>query len=366
MKTKRRRMRLPNGFGRITELHANLRNPYRVMVTVGFDKNGRPIGKLLKPQAYFATYNEAYTALIKYHENPADMAVTMTAEELYERWSAAHFPEVSYNTRRQYRLGWKYCEKLKGLGVREIRGRHIKACCENEAVPTNLKPLIKTLWTMLFRYALENEWVDRNYAKEVSLSKTVHKQIAENRTAHVSFSDEELIALWDNLYKVPGVDMVLIQCYMGWRPAELVSIEMDKIDLEQKIIVGGVKTDAGINRTVPIHSLIYPLVENRYKQAMESGSKFLFTSTKRGAQMSYDKYHSIFKEVINGCMLRRGHRPHDPRKTFVTNAKKYNVDEYAIKRIVGHNIADITEKVYCDRDITWLCSEIEKIRKPSC
>lgn len=56
------------------------------------------------------------------------------------------------------------------------------------------------------------------------------------------------------------------------------------------------------------------------------------------------------------------HVPHDPRLTFVTMAKKYYVDEYAIKRIVGHKITDITERVYTKRDVEWLKSEIEKIK----
>ena len=48
---KNGRLKLPNGFGRITEIkNKNLRNRYRVMVTVGQDKNGKPIGKLLTPQ----------------------------------------------------------------------------------------------------------------------------------------------------------------------------------------------------------------------------------------------------------------------------------------------------------------------------
>ena len=55
------------------------------------------------------------------------------------------------------------------------------------------------------------------------------------------------------------------------------------------------------------------------------------------------------------------HRAHNPRVHFVTQAKKYGVDEYAIKYIVRHQIADITEKVYTKRDIGWLQSEIEKI-----
>lgn len=43
-------------------------------------------------------------------------------------------------------------------------------------------------------------------------------------------------------------------------------------------------------------------------------------------------------------------------------SKKYNVDEYAIKYIVGHAITDITEKVYTKREFDWLRSEIEKIK----
>ena len=56
------------------------------------------------------------------------------------------------------------------------------------------------------------------------------------------------------------------------------------------------------------------------------------------------------------------HRPHDGRKHFVTMAKKCEVDEYAIKYIVGHNISDITERVYTERDIEWLKTEMEKIK----
>ena len=47
---------------------------------------------------------------------------------------------------------------------------------------------------------------------------------------------------------------------------------------------------------------------------------------------------------------------------FVTKAKKYKVDEYAIKYMVGHEIQDVTEKVYTVRELDWLSEEIEKIR----
>lgn len=46
---------------------------------------------------------------------------------------------------------------------------------------------------------------------------------------------------------------------------------------------------------------------------------------------------------------------------MLINCPECDLDEYAIKYLVGHNIRDITEKVYTERDIEWLRSEIEKI-----
>ena len=43
-------------------------------------------------------------------------------------------------------------------------------------------------------------------------------------------------------------------------------------------------------------------------------------------------------------------------------AKRYGVDEYAIKYMVGHKISDITEKVYTQREFDWLKTEIEKLK----
>lgn len=60
--------------------------------------------------------------------------------------------------------------------------------------------------------------------------------------------------------------------------------------------------------------------------------------------------------------LNEKHRPHDCRVRLVTEGKYNNVDEYALKRIVGHSIPDITERVYSKRGLDWLKTEIEKIK----
>lgn len=129
-------------------------------------------------------------------------------------------------------------------------------------------------------------------------------------------------------------------------------------------MIGGTKTDSGKNRIVPIHPKIFELVLKNYKYAIAIKSNNLFNDIdgQQGTTLTYDKYRNRFKKVIERLPMELEHRPHDTRHTFITLAKKYNVDEYAIKRIVGHKIIDITEKVYTHRDIEWLKEEIEKIK----
>jgi hypothetical protein len=89
-------MRLPNGFGQISEIKGKkLRNPWRAMITVGKTSTGRPICKILKPQGYFASYNDAYAALVEYNRNPYDLDKDITVQELYDRW----FQEYQSNGR---------------------------------------------------------------------------------------------------------------------------------------------------------------------------------------------------------------------------------------------------------------------------
>lgn len=126
----------------------------------------------------------------------------------------------------------------------------------------------------------------------------------------------------------------------------------------------GIKTDAGKQRIVPIHTRIRDLVKQNYDIALSLGSPYLFNDkgqTHAGSyKIIYDKYNYRFKAVMAALNLNPKHRPHDPRNTFVTRAKKAEVDEYALKEMVGHKIQDITESVYTLRDLEWLRSDLEK------
>jgi integrase len=355
---KRKRLRLPNGFGQITEIKSKrLRKPFRAMVTVGKTDLGKPICKILKPEGYFATYNEAYSALMEYNRNPYELAPSLTVEELYEKWSADYFAKISPSGIRTITSAWSHCEELYKMDVKSLRVRHIKGCVERHA-GTTIENRIKSLFNLMLDYAVEYEIVNKNYARDFKVERP------EVETGHLSFTPDELETLWRNINVCPYAEVVLIQSYMGWRPQELCRIRLEDVNLENMTMLGGMKTDTGKNRLVPIPTKIKGLVERQYALAKRYRSDTLITCTDgRDPEvfMTYDKYRRRFESVVKALHLNPKHRCHDPRKTFITMAKDRGVDEYAIKYLVGHAISDITEKIYTERDLEWLRGEIEKL-----
>lgn len=362
-------MRLPNGFGQISKCHGNLRNPYRCRITVGFTAEGRPICKNLKPRAYFETYNEAYAALLDYNRSPYDLATDMTMDDLYDKWSKDYFETLkNKSSERSIKSAWSYCNCIKKMKVATVRTRHLKGCVNDaelilndgtkKKASANIKSRIKSMFNIMFDYALEYELVEKNWARDFKLSKDVLIEKRSNTKSHMPFNEEELKLLWSHL-EIPYVDVILIQCYTGFRPQELGRIKLANVDFESGTMRGGMKTEAGINRLVPIHEKIKGLVKNRYFEAVELQSEYLLNC--EGSMLTYDKYRHRFDNIKAILNLHEDHRPHDGRNTFVTMCKKYQVDEYAIKYVVGHAITDITEKVYTQRDTSWLISEINKI-----
>ena len=348
------------------------------MVTAAREMDGKPLVTTLKPQAYFPTYADAYKALLKYNENPYDVSSNITVLELFERWFD-HYkdaPGKSKSSINSIVSVWKYCSALYDFPVRELKIRHVRSLIDSAEITIGgvtkpaspyTKTRIKSLFNMMLDYAVEYELIEKNYARYMQLDNKIYQQLKDEYHDHIAFTDEEMDILWNNLGKIEYVDVLIFQCYSGWRPTELGLIRVENVNLKDGIIKGGIKTNAGTNRIVPIHPRVMPIVKKFYKQAVTHNSEFLINCldgyvSRSGIHLTYSRYKGRFNKIISKLNLNPAHRPHDGRKHFVTQAKKYHVDEYAIKYMVGHVISDITEKVYTTREISWLKEEIRKIQ----
>ena len=375
-------MKLPNGYVSVTKLSGNRRKPYLARVTLGWITNEQT-GKTTQNRVPIGTYKtkkEALQALAEYGANPYDIQNNnLTLAELYQKWTEAYFPTLSgESSTRTITSAWKYCHPLYKMRVKDLRARHIKGIMEDGYIISSrgknagqkvmaspgVKARIKSMFNLMLDYALEYEIVDKNYARTFDISEDIIKEKEAATRGHIIFPPDEMKILWDNVDKIRFVDWILIQCYMGWRPQELATLQLADVNLDEWYMVAGMKTDAGKNRMVPIHTKIQPLVKRNYDYAVSLGSDALFndpTATKGGMKITYDKYAGRFDKVMAALKLNPEHRPHDPRMTFITMAKKAGIDPMVVKRLAGHRINDVTEAVYTVRDLEWLRSDIEKI-----
>lgn len=351
-------MKLPNGFGSVHKLPGNRRKPWRARKTVRWETDFETgISKQIYVTiGYYPTQKEALQALAEYNENPYDISTqTITFAEVYEKWSEVHFQTIVPSARRTWKSAYSYCKPLYNMRMKDIRVNHLEQTIKDADVGANTKGRMKSLFNLMYKYALKHEIVDKDYA---ALCDSIKKP--KPKIVRIPFSDSEVQQLWNNIH-FPFVDMVLIGIYSGFRPQELAILKISDLDLNNGTFTGGLKTDAGKNRTVPIHPGIADLVRKNYDKAVQMQSEYLFNDEngQQGTWLTYDKYRGRFNKIMK--KLNMVHKPHDTRHTFITKAKAAGVDEYILKLIVGHEIQDITEKVYTHRTLEDMKTEIQKI-----
>ncbi len=375
-------MRRANGSGQIFKIKgAKRRNPWRVRITVGWkiDERTGKSKQIIKTLGYYPSRHEAEVALTEYLEEPYNINnKDITFEELYKEWSDWYLPTLSgASSVRTVESAFRYMQPLYKIKFKDIRVRHLEGCLQDAYVLSTrgktkgqkvyasacTKGRMKSVFNLMFDYALKYDLVKTNYARNFNLDKETVRQKQKDKKEIKIFTNEELSVLWDNTDKLQFVDMILIGIYSGWRPQELAILKIEDIDLEHNTFFGGLKTDAGKNRYVPIHSLIKELVVKRYNEAVEINSMFLFNDLEgqRGTTMTYDKYRSRFDKVMK--RLGMDHRPHETRHTFSTLAKAYNMKDNVRKLIMGHSIVDFTDRIYTHPLLAELQAEMSKIDK---
>ena len=202
----------------------------------------------------------------------------------------------------------------------------------------NVVGLIKNL----YGYAVPRELCRKDFGRYVVMPKT------KPEIHYEPFTDEELKALWSKR-EDPVVKMILVMCYSGFRVSAYVQKDFE-VKLEEGYFKGGIKTESGRNRTVPIHSAIRPLVES-----MEG----VFFAGKSISQFRRDMKSALRKLGLPE------RTPHSCRHTFSRLCESYGVREADRKRMLGHSFGnDITNGVYGHRTLEELRTEIEKIKVP--
>lgn len=341
-------MKKPNGFGSITKLSDKRRNPWRARKTLGWE-DGKQIFTEI---GYFKTRKEAEEALANFIVNPKDLKLeALTFKDIFKKWSSFEFPTLTENRQRVYNRIFDKCKTLHERKFKNIRHTDFSKIMDENTHANGIE--IKNLFSKMSKFSLKNDIIDKDYSQFLEYRKK-HEVKVERKI----FKQNEIQILWDNVYKFSEVDTTLVMIYSGLRIGEIIGLEKKHIDWETKTIQGaGIKTEAGKNRIVPIHSKIFPLILSRYKS---TATDYLFDFPGNNYGSKHQHYTRALDKFLKELKL-PNHNAHDCRHTFATLLNNTDANGTAIKNIIGHSSFETTEKIYTHKEVEELIKAVEKI-----
>lgn len=362
-------MRLPNGYGGISKLSGNRRNPWRVRVTVGWviDEKTQKAKQQYATIGYYPTKQKALQALADYNDNPYNLNTnTITFAEVYDRWSDKKFEEISRSNVNGYKAAYKICQPIYNMRFVDLRLVHLQHVVDISGKSNPTLKKLKILLNQLFDYAVMHEIIskDKNVVEFLDIGK------AQQSTKHYRFTNAEVDTLWQWSENNEYVQVILMLIYSGVRPGELFNLKSVDVDLENRFFTIQKGKTVNAARKVPIHDRTFPFFEhwiNKNKEYLVtnlSGKKFQF-DTNHGSYT--DSFFTPLLadmgilEYTNDIGETKNHLPDDTRHTFTTMWREKRLDEAMRRKIQGHSGKGIGEIVYTHFELTKLHEELNKL-----
>lgn len=342
-------MKMPNGYGSVFKLSGKRRKPFAVRVTAGYTDDGKQKFVYL---GYYEKRDQALQALAEYNKNPFDInKANITFSKVYEEMMKEKYPDGPTEKERSnflgYQASYRSSENLHKLKFVDIRKKELQQVVDACQKSHGTKRKIKVLFNQMYKYAMQNDLVTKDYSTFIDLGKN------DSGTKRTPFTDEEIQILWENVERDACIKLILILIYTGMRPGELMDVKTEDVNLHERYLRGGFKTEAGTNRLIPIHKKIHGFIED----LVAGGHEFLVTNHENKQMKYHNFYNDHFKRIMN--QLEMNHKPHDCRHTFATLMDNADANKLSIKRIMGHASKDITDKVYTHKDISQLLKAID-------
>lgn len=386
MKTIKKRA---NGKGSAIYLGNNREKPWGARITIGKDMNGISIRHFIDT---FETELEALVCLENYHKGPYSLYIkeekynrivtfpkkpyplvpvrnpnkvveqkikkdTYTFKQLFNEFKEMKLPndeEVKLEKEKHIKPNGKFAyhysrgmitafhnsEDLYDKVYKDLRTSDFQTFLNNCGKKYETLRIMKNLFIKLDEYALQEDIIEKSYAQHISLTNT---KVSSSKSP---YSYEQINYLWNinsENYKEDFVrDLLLIALYTGCRAEELLFIYTKNIFLDKNYFVGGLKTQAGINREIPIH----PKIKTLFLKYYNPENEFLFVMP-NGKRANYDYYLYHYKfNFINKHTFLNNHTAHECRHTLRTELEKQNVKQVIINSIIGHSNENVGQDIY--------------------
>ena len=343
----RRRLRA-NGQGTVYRLP---NGKWRAEKTLGYKiippPEGSPPGTLPKKKrvavtdSTFRTKTEALSALPfltaarkRNSQHVTGKGEQIKLKELYDAWEPTH--DKGKSTINCYRSGFRLFAPLWFTPMAEIEIDDLQDCLDDTELGKRTKENAKTALGLVYKYGIPRNCVpkDRNLAQFLRIN-------AEGGTKKVGFAPAELEKIRTAAAAGSRIAQIaLCQCYLGFRPTALLALQIADYDPKEKAFKGGIKTEAGIGRTVTVSPKVLPYV-TAFVSGRECGPVFCAEDL---SPMSLRSYREAFYVLLGDLGIdnpvddqgRHKLTPHSCRHTFATLLKSAAGPDTDKLALIGH------------------------------
>lgn len=380
--------RRANGKGNAVFLGANREKQWGARITLGMSEEGKQIRHVL---GLFNTELDALIFLEEYHKHPTPIYIKKAKYDKIYLFSNNKYPLIPvdnpklerYKVKRNYTFEDVYQEftkskfltneeiilarekniKIKGkysyhytiqalavhkytLPIQNIKYKDLlKQDFQKIIDDVNIKnkgsgssSFLLRLFRNLDKYALQEGIIDKGYV-----------QFVNNDTAKIKKMQKSVFT-YDQIQKLEKLDVnekekiikdiILIALYTGCRINEILYLKNENIFFEKGYFITGSKTEAGINREIPIHKKIRGIIENYYNKDNE------FLLNNNGKSYFYSFFVNQFYKFKKKYKFLENRTIHECRHTFRTELERLNVKQVIINSILGHKNEDTGLDVY--------------------
>lgn len=199
-------------------------------------------------------------------------------------------------------------------------------------VPVSAKNNFRVISAML-NHAVKRKAIGENPARSMSPIRGVER----NKQRFLSKEEIELVVRASQ--KTFLGDLVLVALHTGMRRSELVFLEYEDIDLQNKIVY--VKNKAGLGfqtksrreRAIPIHDRILPILSRKI-----AGHCFTQNKERLSPRQATEAFTKLTRSIgLEGVGL------HTLRHTFASHLAMSGVSLWEIAKLLGHSTTHVTE-----------------------
>ena len=304
-----------NGQGTVYKLP---NGKWQAIVTLGYvaDETGKLHRR--KRTKTFAKRSDAIAALPLLKSGMA-RPTDLSLGTLYNEYiNSDEYKNLSYYLRHRYIVAWKRWKPIEYIGISAMTVHDIEAHIKKMSNSYYTAFDMSVLLSHLYKIAIKKEIVQTNKTTAIDLPYDRPKPKRQ------VWSADEIGAFWAALPEYPILEYVLIMCYAGLRYGEISKIKLSDVHMEENYMVGGIKSDAGIDRQIPIHAKIKPLI-----------AKIMLRNKTRLMEMSQPAFYKQYYAALSNLPVRQL-PPHTCRHYFFSRMTAAGVQGGIIAEVGGH------------------------------